>query len=412
MCRYNELTKKLLAEGYTVDNYPKDKVHIASGCYSRNGNPLDNIYGGFEYNRSYRDTFVYKTGCGLFVYGRKVFSDMSCNGTEWCHENDNPVIRCPYDKAECPDNDSRLHGTHGGALSIQCWCVCHRTDEPYDYGNSFEKAEKERQKEKERKYQEYCEAHNGRVCQNHMYFDERTRTWALKYDPKICAAMKCYGWRGRSLDEYNPICPIMGRELTKKKGNVFYDLKTSYLRTDLDGTLFEGQIDTNIEKGIRVFESPVSMDICRNYVKLCSDKLIDEVRMKYHSELFFAEHYGRYFAIEVLNIRAEQRESRDLIQDLQDIKNGIHITHASDSEKSKKEAKKENRQKAKERRISAIEKRILSVGYENMGFIEQNRALKLIDADRIDELEVIREEKIKAEQEAPTQLSLEDFMEM
>ncbi len=412
MAKYNELTKRLLAEGYTADNYPKDKVHIAYGCYDRNGNPLDNIYGGFEYNRSYCDTFVYRTGCGMFVYGGKVLSSMSFMGAEWCHENDNPVIRCPYDKAECPDNDSRLHGAMGGALSIQCWCVCHRTDEPYDYENSFEKAEKERHEEKERKYLEYCEAHNGRVCRNHMLFDERTRTWALKYDPEICARMKCYGWNGKSLDEYESICPIMGRELTKERGNVFYDLKISYLRTDLNGTLFEGQIDTEIKKGIRVFKSPVSMDICRNYVKLCSNELMNEVRLKYHSELFFAERSGRYFDIEVLNIRAEQRESRDLMQDLRDIKEGIRISHASDEEKNIKENKKERRQQMKEKRIAAIEKRILQVGYENMEFFEQNKACKLLSFDRIDELEAIREEKMKAEQEKPTQMSLADFMEM
>lgn len=410
MAKYNELTKRLLAEGYTAENYPKGKVHIATGCYSRSGDSLDNIYGGFEYIRMYADKLVYKTGCGMYVYGKEVFDSVGFAGQEWCHENDNPLIRCPYDKAECPDNDSRLHGMIGGALCIQCWCVCHRTDEPYDYENSFEKTEKERQEEKKRKYLEYCEAHNGRICQNHMYFDERTRTWELKYNPKICAEMKCYGWNGGAFGEYDSICPIMGRELTKKKGNVFYDLKTSYLRTDLNGTLFEGQIDTEIEKGIRVFNSPVSMDICRNYVKLCKDELMNKVRMKYHSELFFAERYGKYFALEVLNIRAEQRESRDLIQDLQDIKEGIRISHASDQERNVKEWKKEKRQQAKEKKIAAMEKKILSVGYGNMDSYEQNKACKLLSFDRIDELEAIREAKLKEEQEKPVQLSLFDMI--
>lgn len=409
---YNKLTKKLLAEGYTAENYPKDKVHIAHGCYARNGNPLDNIYGGFEYNRMYAEALVYKTGCGMFVYGKEVLSDMGFMGEEWCHENDNPVIRCPYDKAECPDNDSRLRGMMGGGTCIQCWCVCHRTDEPYDYGNSFEKAEKERQEEKERKYIEYCEAHNGRVCRNHMRFDERTRTWALRYDPKICANLKCRGWKGSALNKRNSTCPIMGRELTNKKGNVFYDLKKSYLRTDLNGTLFEGQIDTAIEKGIRVFDSPVSMDICTNYVKLCKDELISDVRMNYHSELYFAEHYGRYFDIEIMNIRAEQRESRDLMQDLQDIRDGIKISHASDLEKDRKAQKSERRKQAKEKRIASMEKKILAVGYGNMDSFEQNKACKLLGFERIDELEALREENLKAEQEKPTQMSLADFIKM
>lgn len=135
MEKYNKLTKRLLAEGYTAENYPKDKVHIAHGCYAKN--PLDNIYGGFEYNRNYCDAFIYKTGCGMFVKGINVLSSMGFMGEEWCHENDNPVIRCPYDKAQCPKNDSRLHGICG-SLCIQCWCVCHKTDETYDFEQSFE----------------------------------------------------------------------------------------------------------------------------------------------------------------------------------------------------------------------------------------------------------------------------------
>lgn len=406
MTKYNELTKKLLAEGYKVDNYPAN-VKVGSRGFNRD-NPLENMDGGFIYIRLYAEEFVYKTGCGKYIKGKETLSSMGFMGVEWCHENDNPVFRCPYDNPYCKHNDSRLHGMRGGGLCIQCWCVCHRTDESYDYENSIEKAEKERQDEKERKYKEYADSHNGRVCRNHMYYDERTRKWNLRYDPKTCAKLKCFGCNGGTFNEYTPVCPIMGRELTRKKGNVFYDLKTSYLRTDLNGTLFEGQIDTHIEKGKRVFESPVSMDICNNYVKLCKDDLRDYIKRQYHSELFFAKHYGRHFEIEVINIRAEKRESRDLLQDLQDIKEGIIISHASDNDKAKKAQKSENRNKAKEKRIAKMEKRILEVGYCNMDSFEQNRACKLLDFDRIDELEAQREENLKKEQEKPVQLSLFD----
>ena len=63
---------------------------------------------------------------------------------------------------------------------------------------------------------------------------------------------------GQKLVEGKLICPILGRPLDKAKGNVYYDIKKTYRRYDLDGTLFEGQIDTEIEKGIRFFEHPVS----------------------------------------------------------------------------------------------------------------------------------------------------------
>lgn len=395
MAEYNKLTKQLLAAGYTADNFPKDKVHIAHGCYSRNGNPLDNIYGGFEYNRIYYETFIYKTGCGLFVKGKNVLTNMGFMSEEWCHENDNPVVRCPYDKSHCPQNDSRLHGTNG-VLCIQCWCVCHRTDEPYEYENSFEKTEKERQEEKNRKCQEFSDAHNGRVCHRHMYYDERTREWHLNYKPAGCAKM-CYS-------EYG-YCPILGKQLSTKRGNVYYDLKKTAIRDD--GTLFDGEELVVIKKGIRFFDKPVSMDICEAFIKTHSDEILHRYKMNH----FTAWMANKDLKVEILNIRAESRPSRDLMQDLQDIKAGIQITHASDEERRVKEDKSKKRQQAKEKRIQAIEKKIMEIGYGNMEFIDQNRACKLLDSDRIDELEELRQQKLKEEQEKPVQISMFDFIE-
>lgn len=399
---YNKLTKKLLAEGYTAKNFPKDKVHITHGCYSRNGNPLDNIYGGFEYNRSYYESFIYKTGCGMYVKGDNVNTHMGFMGEEWCHENDNPIIRCPYDKSECPDNDSRLHGTHGGGLCIQCFCVCHRTDEKYDFEHSFEKAEKERQEEKNRKYQEYSDAHNGRVCDRHMYYDERIREWHLRYEPKSCAKM-CYSQNG--------YCPILGKQLSKKRGNVYYDLKTSVIpdMRDKQLSLFDKSEYITISKGNRFFEKPCSIDICEAFIKANG---LEEIRYWYESKHSFERFINPTWKFEVLNVRAEQKESRDLMQDLQDIKAGIQIYHASDDEKAVKEKKRERRQNALEKRKAKMEKRILEVGYANMDLFEQNRACKLLDWDRIDELEAIREQKTKEEQAKPVQINLLDILQV
>ena len=400
---YNELTKTLLSAGYNAELYPKDMVRIAShSCFDRQ-DPLNNFYGGFEYNKAYSNSFVYQTGCGFFVLGQNVLSGLSCNGKEWSLENFNPVIRCPYDKPDCPDNDPLLHGTKGGGLCIQCWCSCHPTDIPYDYDNSFEKAEHDRQAEKKRKYQEYSDAHQGRVCPNHMYYDERTREWILRYDPGDCARLKCIG-----------MCPILGKELDRKKGNVFYDIKVTARRYDLDGTLFEGQVDTTVTKGIRKFKQPVSMDICRNYVKLCQEELVRSVMLNdYHSELFFAKYYNRQFNVEVLNIRAEQRESRDLAQDMEDIRNGIKIQHASDREKRQKAEKSERHNKAKRDKIKRLERKLLTVGYYNLEShsLDRIHADKWLGEQRIEELETLRLQQKQEKQIAPQQLSITDFME-
>lgn len=401
---YNELTKTLLAAGYDAEIYPKEMVRIAShSCFDRQ-DPLNNFYGGFEYSRAYTHSLIYQTGCELFVLGQNVLSGLSCNGKEWSLENFNPVIRCPYDKPDCPNNDPLLHGTEGGGLCIQCWCSCHPTDVPYDYENSFEKAEHERQAEKNKKYKEYSDAHNGRICPNHMYYDERTREWSLRYDPGDCAQIKCSGF-----------CPILAKELDRKKGNIFYDVKITARRYDLDGTIFEGQIDTTITKGIRKFNHPVSMDICRNYIKLCKEDLIQKVMLNdYHSELFFAKQYDRLFQVEVLNIRAESRESRDLIQDMEDIRNGIKIQHASDKDKRIKAEKKEKRNKSRQAKLQQLEKKLLTIGYANLEphSLDRIHADKWLGEQRIHELEQLRLQQLLEKTKAPQQLAISDFLEV
>lgn len=391
---YNLLTKELLAEGYTVDNFP-DYVRICTSRFSGD-NPLFNLAGGFEYLPTYRDEFVYKTGCGMYVKGSHVLSDMSYMGIDWSHENNCPVIRCPYDNADCPDNDERLHGLHGGGLCIQCWCVCHKAQEIYDYENSLEKANKERKDEIDRKYKEYVEAHHGRVCRNHMGYDERTRTWSQYYEPSRCAKI-CY-----SQDGY---CPILGKQLNKKRGNVYYDLKTSCCRHD--DTIFNGDQLVFVEKGNRYFERPVSMDICEAFIKVQSGDIYERLKRNLRSEQFFDKSYS----IEVLNIRAESKPSRDLLQDLQDIKDGIQVTHATDVEKLSKSAKKEQRQITKQKKIEKLEKKILEIGYENFKELSLDKihADKWISEERIEELENIRKQKMKEEQEKPVQLSLFDL---
>ena len=401
MSKYNLLTQRLLAEGYTADNYPKDKVHIAGGYHTASTGPLDNVYGGFEYNRVYSDNFLYKTGCGMYVKGSNVLTHMGYMGEEWCHENDNPVVRCPYDKAECPLNDNRLHGIFGGGNCIQCWCACHKTEAPYDYEHSFEKAEKDRKDEERRKYQEYADAHNGRICQNHMYYNERTREWNMYYEPAQCARM-CFAQNG--------YCPVLGRKLNKKRGNVYYDLKTSGIKkqTEAQRSLFDGERWTHIEKGMRVFKKPCSMDICEAFIKVQSDKILSDYKINHSMECLL----DKSFRVEILNIRAESKPSRDLMQDLQDIRDGIEISHASDNEKQKKEAKKEKRKLAKQKNIERLEKKIIEVGYENLEdySVDRVHADKWLTPERLEELAQIRQQKTKEEQEKPVQLSLFEMM--
>ena len=403
---YNLLTRKLLAQGYTAENHPK-YVYVGKSGQEKD-NPLMNFYGGFEYYRWYVSEKVFKTPCGLQCKGTSCMTGLYTAGVEFTFENDMATVACPYDKKNCLKKSPHLRGT--GAVNNRC--NVHMTDEEYRYEDSVEGILKLEDDRIRREKISFSLMHNGRTCDNHMRYDKGKREWVMHYDPCQCANMKCQGHYGKAYEDGRRLfCPILGKPLDPKKGNVYYDIKTRYRRYDLDGTLFEGQVDTSIQKGVRFLQHPVSMDICRNIAKFCQDEIKWHVEMKYHQELFFAEYHGREFSVEVLNIRAEQRESRDLMQDLQDIRDGIEIMHASDQEKHQAAVKKERRLQAKEKRINAIEKKILKTGYYNMDPIDKRRADKLLEADRIYELEDLREENLRKEQKIPVQLSLFNLMD-
>ena len=389
---FNKLTQKLLAQGYTVDNYPKE-VKLPGGVFGKT--PLENIYGGFEYQRYYSDGFTYMTGCGKQVKGINVIDDMSYI-IEWSHENDNPVIRCPYDKEACEQNNPILHGTAlNGGLCTMCFCECHRTDKTYSYENSIEQANDLRDKEKERKYKEYSDKHHGRVCRRHMYYSERTKEWALKYNPKKCA-IECHSHGG--------FCPIRNKAIDKKKGNVYYDLKISTIRKD--DTLFNGDKITTITKGIRFFDKPASMDICKDFIKLESKEIYDKYYWNHASTI---KMFDKDFEFEIINVRAESKPSRDLMQDLEDIKAGILIVHESDRIKREKANKKLDKEQRLEVRKKKIIKKVLKDGYDSLEYSDTRFITKNGLEDEIEEA-IIKKNQEQRQEERMEQMELSDFI--
>ena len=99
------------------------------------------------------------------------------------------------------------------------------------------------------------------------------------------------------------------------------------------------------------------------------------------------------------------------MQDLEDIKAGVEITHDSDNIKHDKESKHAKRQQAYEKRIQKLEKKILEVGYENLkdSSLDKIHADKWLTRERIRELEEVRQQKIREEREKPVQMSLFDY---
>ncbi|MCR5755532.1 MAG: sarcolemmal membrane-associated protein [Acetatifactor sp.] len=398
MAEYNELTKRLLAEGYTAENHPEE-VKVASGQLT-DTDKLNNIYGGFEYVRLYADKLVYQTGCGLFVMGKEVIDDMSVFGITHSHENNNPVVRCPFLKVGCEKNYDKELGSilYGGRLCVQCWCECHRTDEVYDYSRSIEYEYKKDEVERQRKYDEFSKSRNGRICERHMSYDERTGEWRFHYAPHRCARL-CY---------HPEFCPVLGKKLSSKRGNVFYDLKKTFtvkMPENAQIGLFDKQTIVEIEKGKRVFSKPCSIDICEAYVKV----EIEEILRNYLLNHSYEKLWNPTLEVEVLNVRAEQKESRDLMQDLQDIRDGIAISHESDNIAKSKNDKRERSEKARESRDNRLIKKIKLNGFESLSESDQYSAKKFLGDELIEILEEQRKKEKEKESRLPKQVSLFDL---
>lgn len=335
---YNKLTIQLLKEGYNAEHYP-DYVTIGSSGVKKT---LDNYNGGFIYKWYYADKLVYMTPCGKFVLGENVIPDVAYMGIEWTHENDAPLFFCPLKNAGCKLRNPLLADfTVAGRPA----CACHRAEVPYDYNNSIEKLQEEMDRKKRIAMERFIDERNGHACVKHMYYNEDTETWQMKYDPMVCAKSGCRGF-----------CPIRGRELSTKRGNVYVDKKITIIRSD--GTIFDGEVKTEIFKDLRFLKSPVSMDICEEVVTKCSDRII------------------RYFLdkcipsptteVEILNIRAASRPSRDLLQDLEDIRDGIAIFHESDLIAKTKADKKAHREALFIRKKTTLAKKLVTVGLPNL----------------------------------------------
>lgn len=389
----NLLTRRLLEAGYTLENYPD---YVTVDVPFAQEKTLDNYHGGFTFQRWWIFEQTFRTPCGMLCKGLKCHSGMGYMGIDWTFENDMAMVSCPYDKKDCKLKHEYLQQHK----VLRFWCEVHMTDEEYHYEGSVENALKLHDDEVRGKEVNFSLQRQGRVCRRHMRFNKDTQEWEMHYDPYVCGQERCGG-----------MCPVLGYRLDRKKGNVFFDVKKTYLRRDLEGTLFEGQVDTSIVKGQRLFDHPVSMDICRVCVTLCQDRIRDKVKSKYFRELFFAEYEGKEFSVQVQNVRAEHREARDLMQDLEDIRNGIQVEHASDLEKRKTEQKREKRRKLHEEAVKRLEKKLLETGYGQLAeySVDKRHADKWLGEERIAQLEQRRKELEKEKLEQPVQMS---FLEM
>lgn len=330
--------------------------------------------------------FTWETPCGLLIQGESnvgrslAASECFYQHVWYCPENDNPLHRCPYRRADCK------HIPQGLKLIM---CPCHQTDKPYDYGHSVEKIEAEQTREA---HKQYMELTGGSYCACVVGSNGYQGGWyEVKYDVNTCIECRCQ----------NPVCAIRKKSRDLKQVNIFYNARRTWITRK--GFLEEKKVE--VTKGLKVFDHAVAQTDAEIWLKIKEHeasplnnyaviehpkKTMDDRRQEYFLKMHrhYDDLYDYFeFHYEVENIRIARSEQRDLLQNLRDVAEGIEVVHAADSLKAAKAQKRASREAAKARRIRKVEAMILAQGWDSLDDIWKHRAEKLLDADRIDELD-------------------------
>lgn len=380
--KINKLTERLLAEGWTQDQTPP-------GCKSWN-----QWYGGWQYDYRSRIGTVFETPCGL-LYKREELSHsgyMSYMGVDWTEENDCMTVLCPhYDRDRpCPLNHPLLQesvaGCRGEGLHF---CAVHQSDKEWSADKSAQAVIDAQNAEMERRWEEFSRKRNGRVCRHQSKYNRRTKEWSIHYWPEECVYGCTY-------------CSILKKPIdNSKKGKVFYD-EIRRIRIEGEG-LLPDEVKTVIHKGIPLFEKPRPLAICEAIAKYGLPMVKWRLHMANHSLLYFHKN----LSIEWVNFRAEKTAGRDLLQDLEDVANGITVIHEADKRKQNATAKKQRRTEATAKRVKSAEKKIRNGFLDTATKYERKRMEKLLGEDRVMELEA--EAAVRRKE---TQITFEDLMEV
>ena len=338
----NQLTRDLYAAGYTWEDHP-------SFVYWSD-------WQNFGYLFEALLKFTWETPCGLLVDGKSDLGrglaccDASFQGIDYCPENDNPLLRCPYERKDCP------HSISGFPVPL---CPCHTTGKRYSFEQSAEKVESERS---ERQHRQYMEITGGAYCAcvvgGNGYDGGRVE---VQYDVEQCIRCRCQ----------NPVCVIRKQKRDLSRANIFYDVRRTWVTRI--GFLEEKKVQ--VTKGERVFPHPVAQTDAEIWLEmkkahfnpLWSSSVIDSPHLtpEDRRQTFFSKMHRRYgeydyfeFHYDVENIRIAKSEQRDLLQDLRDVADGLEVVHAVDLKKEQAAKKRESRQRRKEQKERRLNKRL------------------------------------------------------
>lgn len=273
-----------------------------------------------KWNRKIEDT-IWESDCGLlFSSENNINTNLIHFGTCWIGELEysddvgkNPV-RCPYGK-RC--KKSTLHPS----LYEIYECVAVITDKQYNYESSGDKIYMDYYRE----YKLNCERIASERTDGHeseCYRFEHVGMGVVKFRPGICKEETCR----------NGICVMTGKARDTTPVHIYGD--RHYIADA--GTLVEHQA---VIKGIRCTKHQIPKDV--------ADKLIKEYENMSERQWGWIKNQAKPTVF-----YTSKREVKNLLQDLQDTKEGIEVQHASDIESEAKKEKSKRLSKARETRKS------------------------------------------------------------
>lgn len=377
MAELNELTKRLLSEGWRPEDTPPGTKEYFW------------FYGGWTYTSEALTALTFETPCGLLVEGSRFRNgDMAFQGVCWQPENDNPVVCCPrFDLDFCPMRHPMLWGNFYDSSSGSVrQCAYHQTRRPYTYEGSLDEAHDRVWAESEELWKIFQAKHKGRVCKQHCRYDRTAKKWHAGYNP-----IECADGCGRACR----YCPVLDKELDTRRGNVFFDVKeTRIIKGDW---LFPDKEVTTVRKGIKVLDRTAPLTLCEAIVRYAKHHVISSFMVNHHRELYF----DKSLRYELINFRAQRQNTRDIMQDLADTAAGIEVVHQADAEKLEKEQKRARKQARIAQRVRALERLILTGDLDHLTYSQKKGLKKYLSEERTAELMAQR-----ADAEAQVQTTL------
>lgn len=184
---------------------------------------------------------------------------------------------CPLCGRELTSWDDRASRALGYLTYQVCeMCLCKEYDKtqtelPYTYEGSLDEAHDRVWAESEELWKIFHAKHKGRVCKRHCYYDRTAKEWHTRYDPIACA-----DGDGRACR----YCPVLGKELDTRRGNVFYDVKETYI---IKGDwLFPDKEVTTLRKGVKVLNRTASLTLCEAIVQYAKHHVISGFMLNHH----------------------------------------------------------------------------------------------------------------------------------